>query len=203
MKQYHFFGEEPIWFDDDKTVRELVAYAFDCFDYFEPCGMDIVTVFQCHHPKSNTGWFTTDVSKKCSEEIVNPDELCFAYNFPNVFYYAEGGWGHHMPELGNHPSIPNPVCLKLRFEDFNNSVVINGSYCMRDVVRFLTNTGYISQDKSCLKIYPVGISEGPYSIRFSDVIMNERLSDFENSIATMTDRLYLGRGFVYHHILEI
>ena len=141
-KQYHFFGEDPIWFDDDKTFRELIVYAFDCFEYYEPCGMNIVTVFQCHHPKSNTGWFTTDVSKKCSEEIVNPDELCFAYNLPNVFYYAEGGWGHHMPELGNYPIVPDPVCLKFRFEDFDNSVVINGNYCMRDVIWFLRHTGY-------------------------------------------------------------
>lgn len=31
IKEHHFVGEEPIKFDDSKTVKELVEYAFDEF----------------------------------------------------------------------------------------------------------------------------------------------------------------------------
>ena len=33
IKEYHFEGEEPIKFDDPKTVKELVEYTFDEFDH--------------------------------------------------------------------------------------------------------------------------------------------------------------------------
>ena len=68
IQKYKFEGENDfIEFDDSKSVKELINYAFDKFDYFEPAGIELVTLFQCHHPNSSTGWFTTDTSKKCSE----------------------------------------------------------------------------------------------------------------------------------------
>ena len=115
IKNYTFFDGGTISFDDEKKVKELIRYAFDEFDYYEPIGIEYVTIFQCHHSKTNTGWFTKDTNNSCCDEIENPDELCFAYYVPEVFYFAEGGWGHHMRELGNHPEIPNPVDIKLRF----------------------------------------------------------------------------------------
>lgn len=88
LQTYHFFRENPLEFDDSKTVKELVQYAFDQFDYYEPLGMDIVTVYQARYAH-----FTQDTSKKCIDEIKDPNMLCFAYFMPGVFYFAEGGWG--------------------------------------------------------------------------------------------------------------
>lgn len=105
--------------------------------------MNIVTLFQPHHSQSTAGLFTKDTTKKCADEIENKNDLCFAYYKPNAFYFAEGGWGDHMPGLGNHPDLDQPVLLCLKFDEFENSVVVNGNYCFRDVVRYLKTTGYI------------------------------------------------------------
>lgn len=43
LRTYEFCAEKPIQFDDERTVGELIQYAFDEFDYYEPFGMDIVT----------------------------------------------------------------------------------------------------------------------------------------------------------------
>lgn len=183
MKQiYTFSGEEPIEFDDSKSVKELIEYAFDKFGYYEPFGMDIVTLFQCHHPETNTGWFTTDVKRSCAEEIKTPEWLCFAYHKPGVFYFAEGGWGHHMISLGNHPHIEDPVSLKLRFEDFNNSVVIAGKYTFMDIIKALKKTEYIPEDASYLVINAINPYKEAYIIRFSDEIMSKSLVEFKEQL---------------------
>ena len=73
IKTYRFICDSISFsFDDTKTVRELIDCAFEQFDYYEPAGMDLVTIFQCHHSKSNNGWFTRDTSRICAEEIENP-----------------------------------------------------------------------------------------------------------------------------------
>ena len=40
------YSEHSLEFEDSKTVKELIEYAFEKFDYYEPFGMDSVTVFQ-------------------------------------------------------------------------------------------------------------------------------------------------------------
>ncbi len=176
-RNYTFFDGGTIEFDDRKSIKKLLEYAFDAFDYYEPLGMDAVTVFQCHHPKTNTGWFTTDTDLKCASEIINADELYFAYHVPNVFYFAEGGWGHHMTELGNHPVIENPVALHLRFEDFDNTVVINGKFSFRDIIDLLKRTGYISPSAAALTVQTV---DGEFTgrIPFSDPRLDTDLQTF-------------------------
>lgn len=205
MKQeYTFFNDGTIVFDDTRSVKELIAHAFEMFDYYEPFGMDIVTLFQCHHPNTSTGWFTTDVNMSCADEIKNPGELCFAYHLPDVFYFAEGGWGHHMKKLGNHPIIPNAVELKLRFEDFNNTVMMNGTYCFMDIIRELNRVGYISDDCKCVKVLLVGCGK-KYSISFSDPIMKLPLTDFVSKIQEY-HAVYTKLGendFVYYEVFEI
>lgn len=178
----HFFDGGDLEFDDAKSVRELVEYAFEVFDYYEPLGMDIVTVFQAHHSQSTEGWFTTDTSRSCAEEIENCQELCFAYYMPNVFYFAEGGWGHHMKTLGNHPQIDNPVSLTLRFDDFKNTIVINGKYCFNDIVRYLQRGEYLPSRLSHIKIYAINPYQPPYNVLLSDPIMSENLIEFEKSL---------------------
>ncbi len=201
---YKFVGENnKVHFDDSKTVRELIFSAFDQFDYYEPAGMDIVTLFQCHHSKSNFGWFTRDTSRICAEEIENPDELCFAYHKPGVFYFAEGGWGHHMIELGNHPVIPDPIALELRFEGFDNTVVVNGKYTFGDIIEYLKKTQYIPDNSDRLNIHPVGIKDGPLSISFSETIMQLPLNAFMNRIEKEIDKSFPNHGFIYHEIFEI
>ena len=47
IQKYKFCNNEDfVYFDDEKTVKELLCYAFDSFGYYEPFGMEIVTLFQ-------------------------------------------------------------------------------------------------------------------------------------------------------------
>lgn len=206
MKQkYTFFDDGTIEFDDAKSVKELIAYAFNTFDYYEPMGMEIVTLFQAHHPDTNSGWFTTDITLSCAEEIRNCDELCFAYYLPNVFYFAEGGWGHHMPKLGNHPEIPNAVSLTIQFEDFNNTVVINGQYSFNDIICVLKRTEYIDSSCDSIEVIPIGCAYKSYLVPSSDPIMSMCLTDFVKKIEQYnSERIKLSQGeFIYHTELRI
>jgi len=183
---YKFFDGGTIKFDDQRSVKDLIAYAFQSFDYCEPMGMDVVTIFQTHHPNSRTGWFTTDTSLRCAEEIKSPNELCFAYYSPNVFYFAEGGWGHGMTGLGNRPKIDNEVALNLRIDDSRNTVVINGKYTFKDVINFLKETEYIDRRCNYIEVCPIGCIEKSYTLPFKDPIMNMCLSDFEKELEKYT-----------------
>lgn len=205
MIQQYVFPEGTIAFDDVKPVKELIAYAFEQFGYEEPLGMDIVTVFQGHHSKTNTGWFTTNTELRCAEEIENPEDLHFAYHWPHVFYFAEGGWGHHMRELGNHPEIPDGVLLHLRVDDADNALIINGQYRFIDIVDALLHAGYIGQDCKSVKVIPVGCAHKAYAIPFTDPILGLRLSDFGNALQQYhTKHIRLDRGeSIYHEILQI
>lgn len=144
--------------------------------------MDVVTLFQAHSSKSTEGWFTTDVNKTCAEEIEDPEWLGFAYHLPGVFYYAEGGWGHHMVTLGNHPVINNPVSLHLRFDEFDNTVVIAGKYSFKDIIAKLIDVGYITDEATHLIIRSVNPYREPYTISFSDQMMNLPLTEFGNKL---------------------
>jgi len=55
MIQKYRFSDGIVEFEDSRTVRELIEFAFNQFDYYEPFGIEIVTLYQCHHPKSNYG----------------------------------------------------------------------------------------------------------------------------------------------------
>ncbi len=202
IREYSFSGDGTLKFDDSRTVRELIEYAFEEFGYYEPAGMETLTIFQPSHSRTNNGWFTQDTNRRCADEIEKCKHLCFAYQMPGVFYFAEGGWGHHMIELGNHPVIPDPVAIMIRFDDFRNTVVINGNYCFNDIIRYLKKTGYISEDCSRLRVLLVGTGEA-YSIPFSDSIMQIPLRYFEEKISEYTDQRYPGHGMVYHEEIEI
>ena len=121
---------------------------------------------------------------------------------PNVFYFAEGGWGHHMNGLGNHPDIPNAVKLIIRFDDFRNTIVINGAYSFNDIINYLKKTQYIEETCNILKVYLVGIRSF-YEIRFSDPIMNMNLMEFEKTIQKYTDERFPNHDFIYHEEFEI
>lgn len=203
IKKYTFRNDHIEFdFDDSKTVRELIEYAFDRFDYYEPAGMEIVTVFQYYHSGSYNGWFTRDPGRTCAQEIENPDALCFAYQMPDVFFFAEGGRGHHMSELGNHPVINDPVQIKLRFEDFENTIVINGKYTFRDILKYLKKTGYIPDGQRTVRVKPVGTAFS-YELSETHSFMNMKLTDFEKSIDEYTDQLFPDHGCIYHNIFEI
>jgi len=180
--KYHFFDGGDIEFDSTKSVKELIRYAFERWGYYEPLGMEIVTIFQAHHSKSSVGWFTTDTSRSCSEEIENCKELCFAYHLPYTFYFAEGGWGHHMAMLGNHPVINNPVSLHLRFNDFDNTVVINGGYSFGDIIRYLQKGDYLPENVNSLLVRAINPYMKPYLISLDDPIMKVALMEFEKAL---------------------
>ena len=180
-RTFTFSGEGPLSFDNTKSVKELIQYAFDVFGYEEPAGMEIVTLFQ-PGARTYTGWFTTDTARSCAEEIECAEDLCFAYHMPDVFYFAEGGWGHHMPHLGNHPQIEQPVLLHLRFEDFNHSVVINGKYSFDDVIHFLKKTNYLPENANSLCIRAVNPYREPVWVSFDSALMGLSLTEFEKQL---------------------
>lgn len=206
MKQsYTFFDGGKIEFDSERSVRELVAYAFDTFGYYEPAGMELVTLFQGHHPDTNTGWITTDLSLKCADEIKDRDNLFFAYYLPNVFYFAEGGWGHHMPFLGNRPHIDDAVSISLRFEDFENTVVVNGKYTFNDIISFLKRNEYIDDICSGVIAIPIGCATKSYRIPFTDPIIKQPLKEFTVTLEKYnSERIHLDSGeFISNTVLEI
>ena len=204
IQKYTFCDGGSLEFDDSKSVKELIEYAFDTFNYYEPMGMDIVTLFQPHHPNASTGWFTTNTTLRCADEIQERDWLCFAYHLPNVFYFAEGGWGHHMSGLGNRPQIPNEVPLNLRLEEKENTIVINGNYTFIDIVHTLKKNKYISADCNAVSVLPVGVGQ-TYTIQFSDPIMNLCLTEFVENIE-LYHKKYLKLSkvdYIYHTIFEL
>ena len=176
IRTYIFFGEEPLEFDDNKTVSELLEYAFDKFGYYEPFGMDTVTVYQYSPPH-----FVLDTSELCCEGIESPDSLCFAYHIPGFLYYAEGGWGHHMYELIDHPVFNHPVSLKLKFEDFCHNVVFEGTHTFREVMNLLMEVGYIDTEIRYIKAWVIAYPEPNYSeyIYLSDPILDAPMTEFE------------------------
>ncbi len=94
--------------------------------------METVTIYQSGHAH-----FTLDTIRKCYEEIKDPNGLCFAYYIPGFLYYAEGGWGHHMSELSNHPEFISPVSLKIKFEDFDHTIVFEGTHSHKRLFEFM------------------------------------------------------------------
>lgn len=208
IQKYKFFDGGTIEFEDTKSVRELIQCAFDQFDFYEPFGMDIVTVFQCGYPKSNAGWFTTDTLRSCREEIIDREHLCFAYHMPEVFYFAEGGWGHHMSKLSNHPQIEDPVEIRLKFDDFNNTIIINGKYCFRDIINSLSETGYIDEDCDTIRICAIYgdmkyRSKNEYAISLSDPIMDVRLTELDSILRKYNARYLQDANYINYTIVEI
>ena len=181
IQEYSFFKEDTIKFEDSKTVKELLEYAFEQYGYYEPFGMDSVTIYQANIPH-----FTLDTSRKCCEEIKNPDGLCFAYYIPGFLYYAEGRWGHHMAELSNHPVFNHPVSLKLKFKDFNHTIVFEGSHSFREVLNLLTKVGYISDSISQIKIQVLAYPKPNYTkhIDCSDAILDAPMTEFNEMLPT-------------------
>nr|WP_302286889.1 hypothetical protein [Catenibacterium mitsuokai] len=45
IQEYNFFRENTLKFEDSKTVKELLEYAFEQYGYYEPFGMDTVTIY--------------------------------------------------------------------------------------------------------------------------------------------------------------
>ena len=110
-----------------------------------------------------------------------------------------------MTELENHPTIDNAVALKIRFDDFRNTVVINGMYTFNDIVNVLKRTAYLSNDCNYVEVIPVGCGTKSYLIPFSDPIMKARLMDFETILDKYnSERILLSEGeFIYHIELRI
>lgn len=181
IQTYKFSGENSLEFEDSKTVKELLQYAFEQFDYYESFRMDTVTIYQ-------TGYahFTLDTSRTCCEEIKEPDDLCFAYYIPNFLYYAEGSWGHHMSELPNHPVFDNPVSLKIKFEDFNHTVVFEGTHSFRKVLNLLKQVGYIDESIERIKVQVLAYPKPNY-IEYIDChnsILDVPMSEFDKTLPT-------------------
>ena len=142
---YRFFDMVDVVFDDERSVKELMEHVFEESGYYEPVGMDIVTVYD-----ASKYYVVTDTSKKCKDEL-NPfgnNGFTVAYLKKDAFFFAEGGWGHHMIDMNAAKLISNPINVKVIFDDFNNSVVINGNIKLGEIYSFLLDATYISSSES-------------------------------------------------------
>lgn len=187
VRTYTFFDRdavgESVEFDDSGTVRKLVGHAFEELGYYEPFGMDTVTVYQGRFPYAH---FTLDTERTCREEIQDPGHLCFAYHVPGLLYYAEGGWGHHMHELPNHPAFRQPVSLKLKFEKFDHTVVFEGTRSFREVLDLLMKVGYVDKSISRIKVWVMRDQEPNYTryLGLHDSILYQPMTAFEEALPT-------------------
>ena len=182
IRKYTFFDGGTVEFEDSGTVRALIAHAFEEFGYYEPLGMETVTVFQSHHSAGSTGWFTKDVDRTCAEEIENPEDLYFACHIPGVLFYAEGGWGHHMAALGNCPELPCPVSLRFRQEDFDHTLVMNGNLPLGQILEMLRQAEYLPEDGKGLTVRAVNPWQPPYEIGLEDPVLALPLGEFEKTL---------------------
>lgn len=180
IHKYLFFNEKTIEFDSTRTIKELIEYAFEQFEYYEPFGIETVTVYQCD-PRHQ---FIVDTSQKCEDVLADGSRLCFAYHIPGVLYYAEGGWGHHMHELVNHPVLETPVSLKLKFEEFDHTVVFEGSHSFREILNLLYKVGYIENEKPTVTVQVLAYPQPNYSekIYFDNSILDKSMTDFEKTL---------------------
>lgn len=176
IKTYSFLGEDSLEFDDSRSVKDLVEYAFDTFGYYEPFGMDAVTVYQ-YDPSHR---FVIDSSLKCRDVLNDGNRLCFAYFVPETLYYVEGGWGHHMHELVGHPDFKNPVSLKLKFDEFDHTVVFEGTQSFRKILNLLYRVGYIESERPITTIQVMRDSQQNYyeKIYFEDPILDKSILEF-------------------------
>lgn len=147
MKVYDIFDIGKIEFDENRPVYELVEEAFERYGYWEPAGMDIVTVYDVQ-----SYCVVLDRNMTCSEAGLG-NLLCVAYYEPNKFYYVEGGWGHHMIQMNVAKLIDEPVSFQLIFEGFNGWPVISGRVRLLEMFNFLKKTEYIDTDNYCLTVY--------------------------------------------------
>ena len=103
---------------------------------------------------------------------------------------------------GNHPNIPEPVALTIRFEDFNNTVIINGKYCFSDIIRFLKRTQYVPGECNKVIVHMIG-TRYSYELSFEDKIMDLKLTEFEDAIERYNNEKFPNCGFIHYEILEI
>ena len=194
LQTYRIFIEGPheVRMDDALPVRELVRRAFEETDYYEPMGMDAVTIFSAHDPRDSDGWFVRDTSRPCAEQLPDREWLWFAYQKPGLFYYAEGGWGHHMIRLGNHPELEKPVSFDLRFRDFKGWPVIAGRYSLADVISFLRRYTYLppEADRAAFWELPNGANDGFRApprrvIPFGDAALRRPLAEMREELSGM------------------
>lgn len=105
--------------------------------------------------------------------------ICLAFSTS-----PKGGWGHHMPELGNHPHLEHPVSINLKVDSARgNAVVFAGNRTFRQIITALKRTGYISQDKTRMEVQVFDYlrKNWMYSIDFQDAILDIPLTEFEKS----------------------
>lgn len=187
-KLYKIFDMEPVVFDDRKSVKELIEFVFNQSNCCEPAGMNIVTIYD-----ASNYHVITDTSVPCYKAFASQDNighgrngLCLAYYLPNLFFYAEGGWGKHMIEMDVVENISNPVAIDFRFADFRNTVVLNGKLTIRQIYNYLLKANYIEKEENIFKFY-----EKDYGLPDYDTckICNATSNDGEKSIQTICKKI--------------
>ena len=140
-RQYRFFDMEAVAFDDEGTVSELIRHVLMQSDRDVPMGLDSVTVYD-----AGQYCVVTDTSQKCKNvlEPLGNNGFCLAFCKQGKFFFAEGGWGHHMMELCPPQAVEDPVSVTLAFGNFKSSIVINQGVTLGEMFVFLRDMGYIT-----------------------------------------------------------
>lgn len=150
MKEYNFFDTEEkisILFDENKTISDLINAVFEKYDFYEPNGIECVTVYdmQGYHVVTNR-------MHTLAEEHLS-SELCFAYYLPGEFLYVEGGWGHHMIQMDACRSIKEPLMFEI---EINKNTTKRNMVCSSEfTVQQLYNglVAYFDDKRTRIEVY--------------------------------------------------
>ena len=91
-----------------------------------------------------------------------------------------------MCELPNHPVFNNPVSLKIKFEDFNHTVVFEGTHSFREVINLLKQVGYIDESIEKIKIQVSAYPKPSYTkyIDWYNSILDAPMIEFYKALPT-------------------
>lgn len=76
------------------------------------------------------------------------------------------------------------MSLKLKFEEFNHTVVFEGTHSFRETLNLLKNTGYLEKNISQIKVHVLAYQKENYSqyIELSNPILDVSMVEFANSL---------------------
>lgn len=146
-KEYHFYDEEPIYFDDEKTVRELIEYASAKFGYCNFFTADFATLFL------QDGGFISDTALKCCQAISDNDTIYPACYIPDTMCHIKGVY---MERFLKSVGISSPVILRICLDDISYRICFNGSLTLSDLQRLLIKSGCAKRKEmnATVEVYP-------------------------------------------------
>jgi|GEM_PF-4202739 len=119
MRTLNIFDQDPIDVDEDITVGELSQKLVD------EVGLWVDDARYATLYDSESDHVCCDPDRRVGDEIKGSDVFP-AYVIPGVFYFVEGGWGKRMLEMDCRDLVPEPMCIRVVFDEFDHFLVVNG-----------------------------------------------------------------------------